>query len=87
MLFKIKKFFVLDLKNKKQTNQSEHEVKKKLKTDPMFKLEHVRNDADKLKVKIPTLLEVQEKQDRRMKDDYQLHRNLRKKFREEKKVK
>merc|ERR1719427_119731 len=72
-------------KDNEQIETTEHEVKKKLKTDPMFKLEHVRKDADKLVKKIPSLQEMQEKQDKLMKDDYQLHRDLRKKFRTEKK--
>ena len=54
-------------------------------SDPMFKLEHEKNDVEKMKMSLPTLQEIKDSADL-MKEDFLLHRTLRKSFREEKKV-
>eukprot|EP00061_Rhincodon_typus_P009430 g32929.t1 len=64
---------------------SEHEEKKKLETDAMYKLEHGVSDQEKLKIAIPTLSDIQEMQSA-WKDDFAINSMLRKKFRDEKKV-
>ncbi|XP_067877419.1 probable splicing factor YJU2B isoform X2 [Heterodontus francisci] len=74
-----------DMKDNDQILTTEHEEKKKLETDPMYKLEHGVGDQEKLKVAIPTLSNIQEMQSA-WKDDFAINSMLRKKFRDEKKV-
>lgn len=63
----------------------DHAVKKKLISDPMYKLEHGVNDKKKLDKEIPTLYEIQDLQDEK-RDDYLLNKALRNNFRAEKKA-
>uniref|UniRef100_UPI00398E420E probable splicing factor YJU2B n=1 Tax=Pristiophorus japonicus TaxID=55135 RepID=UPI00398E420E len=74
-----------DMKDNEQILTTEHEEKKKLETDPMYKLEHGVGDQAKLKTAIPTLSNIQEMQSA-WKDDFAINSMLRKKFRDEKKV-
>ena len=60
-------------------------MKKRLTTDPMYKLEHLKQDEQKSMKVAPTLLEIQKKQEL-MKDDLKLHRFMMKTFREDEKV-
>ncbi|XP_069783582.1 probable splicing factor YJU2B isoform X2 [Narcine bancroftii] len=74
-----------DMKNNEQILTTDNEQKKKLETDPMYKLEHGVGDQEKLKVAVPTLSNIQEMQSA-WKDDFAINSMLRKKFRDEKKV-
>ncbi|XP_059848245.1 probable splicing factor YJU2B isoform X1 [Hypanus sabinus] len=74
-----------DMKDNEQILTTEHEEKKKLETDPMYKLEHGVDDQEKLKIAIPTLSNIQEMQNA-WKDDFAINSMLRKKFRDEKKI-
>ncbi|XP_029440986.1 coiled-coil domain-containing protein 130 [Rhinatrema bivittatum] len=74
-----------DMKDNQQILTTEHEEKKKLETDAMFRLEHGSEDQQKLKRAIPTLSSIQEAQSA-WKDDFALNSMLRRKFREEKKI-
>ncbi|XP_038640486.1 coiled-coil domain-containing protein 130 homolog [Scyliorhinus canicula] len=74
-----------DMKDNDQILTTEHEEKKKLETDPMYKLEHGVGDQEKLKIAVPTLSNIQEMQSA-WKDDFAINSMLRKKFRDEKKV-
>ncbi|XP_048377875.1 probable splicing factor YJU2B [Stegostoma tigrinum] len=74
-----------DMKDNEQILTTEHEEKKKLETDAMYKLEHGVSDQEKLKIAIPTLSDIQEMQSA-WKDDFAINSMLRKKFRDEKKV-
>ncbi|XP_060710831.1 probable splicing factor YJU2B [Hemiscyllium ocellatum] len=74
-----------DMKDNEQILTTEHEEKKKLETDAMYKLEHGVSDQEKLKIAIPTLSDIQEMQNA-WKDDFAMNSMLRKKFRDEKKV-
>nr|CAB3228147.1 coiled-coil domain-containing protein 130 [Phallusia mammillata] len=73
-----------DAKNNEQIEMTDHEVKKKLSSDPMYKLEHQAQDKKKLEHVVPTLEEIQDIQEEK-RDDYLLNKALRKSFREEKK--
>jgi len=73
-----------DMEKNEQILTTDHDVKKKLMSDPMFKLEHEKNDVEKMKMSLPTLQEIKDSADL-MKEDFLLHRTLRKSFREEKK--
>lgn len=73
-----------DAKANEQIEMTDHAVKKKLMSDPMFKLEHGKKDESKLKKSLPTLNEIQSLQDEK-KDDYLMNKALRKIFRDEKK--
>lgn len=61
-------------------HSSDHEQKKKLETDPMYKLEHGVGDQEKLKIAVPTLSNIQDMQSA-WKDDFAINSMLRKKFR------
>ncbi|XP_078529109.1 putative splicing factor YJU2B, partial [Lissotriton helveticus] len=74
-----------DMKDNEQILTTEHDEKKKLETDPMYRLEHGTEDQQKLQKAIPTLANIQEAQSA-WKDDFALNSLLRKKFRDEKKV-
>ncbi|XP_051897887.1 probable splicing factor YJU2B [Pristis pectinata] len=74
-----------DMKDNEQILTTEHEQKKKLETDPMYKLEHGVSDQEKLKIAVPTLSNIQDMQSA-WKDDFAINSMLRKKFRDEKKV-
>ncbi|XP_043550988.1 coiled-coil domain-containing protein 130 homolog [Chiloscyllium plagiosum] len=74
-----------DMKDNEQILTTEHEEKKLLETDAMYKLEHGVSDQEKLKIAIPTLSDIQEMQNA-WKDDFAMNSMLRKKFRDEKKV-
>ncbi|KAJ1134825.1 hypothetical protein NDU88_001271 [Pleurodeles waltl] len=74
-----------DMKDNEQILTTEHDEKKKLETDPMYRLEHGTEDQKKLQKAIPTLANIQEAQSA-WKDDFALNSLLRKKFRDEKKV-
>ncbi|EDO42521.1 predicted protein, partial [Nematostella vectensis] len=63
---------------------TDHEDKKRMAIDAMFKLEHGVEDAQKSKKAAPVLHQLQEVQSV-WKDDYAANQILRKKFREEKK--
>ncbi|GCB81631.1 hypothetical protein scyTo_0021865 [Scyliorhinus torazame] len=69
-----------DMKDNDQILTTEHEEKKKLETDPMYKLEHGVGDQEKLKIAVPTLSNIQEMQSA-WKDDFAINSMLRKKFR------
>lgn len=58
----------------------EHEEKKKLETDAMYRLEHGAADQGKLQRALPTLSNIQEAQSA-WKDDFALNSMLRRKFR------
>lgn len=74
-----------DMKDNEQILTTDHEQKKKLETDPMYKLEHGVGDQEKLKIAVPTLSNIQDMQSA-WKDDFAINSMLRKKFRDEKKV-
>ncbi|XP_078285474.1 putative splicing factor YJU2B [Rhinoraja longicauda] len=74
-----------DMKDNEQILTTDHEQKKKLETDPMYKLEHGVGDQEKLKIAVPTLSNIQDMQSA-WKDDFSINSMLRKKFRDEKKV-
>ncbi|KAL4648557.1 coiled-coil domain-containing protein 130 [Arapaima gigas] len=74
-----------DMADNEQILTTEHSEKEKLETDPMYKLDHGGKDKDKLRAAIPTLSELQERQER-WKDDFLLNSTLRRKFRDEKKA-
>nr|XP_033779746.1 coiled-coil domain-containing protein 130 [Geotrypetes seraphini] len=74
-----------DMKDNEQILTTEHEEKKKLETDAMYRLEHGSEDQQKLQRAIPTLSNIQEAQNA-WKDDFTLNSMLRRKFREEKKT-
>ncbi|XP_022704293.1 coiled-coil domain-containing protein 130 homolog [Varroa jacobsoni] len=59
-------------------------VSKQLASDPMFKLDHLDEDAKKMKDLEPVMNNLEKFQKRR-KDDYELNSILRRKFRKEKK--
>lgn len=59
---------------------SERTEKEKLETDAMYKLDHGGKDKEKLRAAIPSLAELQEHQ-AGWKDDFELNRALRRKFR------
>ncbi|OQR66869.1 coiled-coil domain-containing protein [Tropilaelaps mercedesae] len=59
-------------------------VAKQLASDPMFKLDHAREDAKKMKHLEPVISNLERFQGRK-EDDYELNSMLRKKFRKEKK--
>lgn len=69
-------------KDNEQIEATDHEVKKKLISDPMFKLEHARNDETKSKEAAPNLQQLHGSQ-MLWKDDYQLHKLMRKNFKYE----
>ena len=73
-----------DAKANEQIEMTDHAVKKKLMSDPMFKLEHGKSDESKLKKSLPTLNDIQSIQMEK-KDDYLMNKALRKIFRDEKK--
>ena len=73
-----------DAKSNEQIEMTDHQDKKKLMTNPMYKLEHAVKDKEKLQTVIPTLSEIQELQDDK-KDDYLLNKALRRRFRDQKK--
>jgi len=73
-----------DAKANEQIEMTDHAVKKKLMSDPMFKLEHGKSDESKLKKSLPTLNDIQSIQEEK-KDDYLMNKALRKIFRDEKK--
>ncbi|XP_017314435.1 probable splicing factor YJU2B [Ictalurus punctatus] len=64
---------------------TERTEKEKLETDAMYKLDHGGKDKEKLRAAIPSLAELQEHQ-AGWKDDFELNRALRRKFRDEKKA-
>ncbi|MCJ8747532.1 hypothetical protein PDJAM_G00154630 [Pangasius djambal] len=64
---------------------TERTEKEKLETDAMYKLDHGGKDKEKLRAAIPSLSELQEHQ-AGWKDDFELNRALRRKFRDEKKA-
>lgn len=74
-----------DMQDNEQILTTEHEEKKKLETDAMYRLEHGTADQGKLRRAIPTLSHIQEAQSA-WKDDFAINSMLRRKFREEKKV-
>ncbi|XP_006023467.1 coiled-coil domain-containing protein 130 isoform X2 [Alligator sinensis] len=74
-----------DPQDNEQVLATEHEEKKKLETDAMYRLEHGATDQGKLQRALPTLSNIQEAQSA-WKDDFALNSMLRRKFREEKKV-
>ncbi|KYO25231.1 probable splicing factor YJU2B isoform X2 [Alligator mississippiensis] len=74
-----------DPQDNEQVLATEHEEKKKLETDAMYRLEHGAADQGKLQRALPTLSNIQEAQSA-WKDDFALNSMLRRKFREEKKV-
>uniref|UniRef100_A0A8C3TF77 Probable splicing factor YJU2B n=1 Tax=Chelydra serpentina TaxID=8475 RepID=A0A8C3TF77_CHESE len=74
-----------DMQDNEQILTTEHEEKKKLETDAMYRLEHGAVDQSKLQRAIPTLSNIQEAQSA-WKDDFAINSMLRRKFREEKKV-
>ncbi|XP_067416477.1 probable splicing factor YJU2B [Emydura macquarii macquarii] len=74
-----------DMQDNEQILTTEHEEKKKLETDAMYRLEHGTTDQRKLQRAIPTLSNIQEAQSA-WKDDFAINSMLRRKFREEKKV-
>lgn len=74
-----------DMQENEQVMTTDHEEKKKLETDAMYRLEHGTDDQQKLQKIIPTLVNIQEMQSI-WKDDFELNSMLRKKFREEKKI-
>ena len=59
---------------------ADRETVKKLAADPMFKLEHGVDDTKKLEAVAPTLYEL-EKTQTSWKDDFDLNRMVRQKFR------
>jgi len=73
-----------DMEANEQILTTDHAVKKRLTTDPMYKLEHLKQDEQKSMKVAPTLLEIQKKQEL-MKDDLKLHRFMMKTFREDEK--
>ncbi|XP_051978119.1 probable splicing factor YJU2B [Xyrauchen texanus] len=75
-----------DMAENEQILTTEHSEKEKLETDPMYKLDHGGKDKEKLRAAIPSLTELQEHQSG-WKDDFQINSTLRRKFRNEKKVK
>ncbi|XP_039369604.1 coiled-coil domain-containing protein 130 [Mauremys reevesii] len=74
-----------DMQDNEQILTTEHEEKKKLETDAMYRLEHGTVDQSKLQRAIPTLSNIQEAQSA-WKDDFAINSMLRRKFREEKKI-
>uniref|UniRef100_A0A8C8STJ1 Probable splicing factor YJU2B n=1 Tax=Pelusios castaneus TaxID=367368 RepID=A0A8C8STJ1_9SAUR len=74
-----------DMQDNEQILTTEHEEKKKLETDAMYRLEHGTADQGKLQRAIPTLSNIQEAQSA-WKDDFAINSMLRRKFREEKKI-
>lgn len=62
----------------------DRDVKQKLMSDAMFKLEHESKDQIKLNKVAPTLSKLEEIRDG-WKDDFAVNQLLRRKFREEKK--
>ncbi|XP_043388637.1 coiled-coil domain-containing protein 130 isoform X2 [Chelonia mydas] len=74
-----------DMQDNEQILTTEHEEKKQLETDAMYRLEHGAMDQSKLQRAIPTLSNIQEAQSA-WKDDFAINSMLRRKFREEKKI-
>ncbi|XP_074835943.1 putative splicing factor YJU2B [Carettochelys insculpta] len=74
-----------DMQDNEQILTTEHEEKKKLETDAMYRLEHGTADQGKLRRAIPTLSNIQEAQSA-WKDDFAINSMLRRKFREQKKI-
>ncbi|XP_038048334.1 coiled-coil domain-containing protein 130-like [Patiria miniata] len=72
-----------DMAENEQVLTEDRATVKKLAADPMFKLEHGVDDTKKLKAVAPTLHELQQTQTG-WKDDFDLNKMLRNKFREEK---
>lgn len=62
---------------------TDREVKEKLMTDAMYKLEHNAEDEGKAKKVAPSLTKLEEWRDN-WDDDFAINQRLRKKFREEK---
>ncbi|KAJ3127356.1 hypothetical protein HK098_006440 [Nowakowskiella sp. JEL0407] len=60
--------------------------KEKLETNPFFKLEHIEEDKQKAKKDSTKLTDLQKLNDRLWADPYRQSRQLRKRFREEKKI-
>ncbi|KPP67705.1 coiled-coil domain-containing protein 130-like, partial [Scleropages formosus] len=74
-----------DMADNEQILTTESSEKEKLETDPMYKLDHGGKDKEKLHAALPTLSELQGRQER-WKDDFLLNCTLRRKFRDEKKA-
>ncbi|XP_022101763.1 coiled-coil domain-containing protein 130-like [Acanthaster planci] len=72
-----------DMAENEQVLTEDRQTVKKLATDPMFKLEHGTDDTKKLEAVAPTLHELEQTQTT-WKDDFELNRMLRQKFRKEK---
>merc|ERR1712136_285185 len=67
-----------------QVKTEDKKTKKKIESDPMFKLEHGKQDQDKAKKVMPSLGELAESREDWI-DDFALNQMTRKKFRTEKK--
>ncbi|XP_035698534.1 coiled-coil domain-containing protein 130-like [Branchiostoma floridae] len=74
-----------DAAENEQVVCEDHEDKKKMASDPMFRLEHGVKDQDKRKAAVPRLAEIHEWKSQ-WQDDFSLNQMARRKFRGEKTV-
>ncbi|XP_078657305.1 putative splicing factor YJU2B isoform X2 [Branchiostoma floridae x Branchiostoma belcheri] len=72
-----------DAAENEQVVCEDHEDKKKMASDPMFRLEHGVKDQDKRKAAVPRLAEIEQWKSQ-WQDDFSLNQRARRKFRGEK---